>query len=72
MEKKNIKKGKSDDNKDMRKLLFKNTMFTSMNTPRFNTIYFNNAKSSNVKIINKKKANKREEILNEFNNKKYN
>ena len=55
MEKKNIKKGKNDDNKDTRKLLFKNTIFTSMNKPRFNTKYFNDSKPSNVKIINKKK-----------------
>ena len=64
----NYKKGKSDGNKDMRKLLFKNTNYSSNNNTRLQTTYNSNrTKANNIKIINKKNANKREEILNTLN-----
>ena len=65
------KKGKSDGNKNMRKLLFKNNNFISNNSSRLKTTYNNSIKSNNLKIINRKNANKREEILKTLNNQKF-
>ena len=70
--KKNIKKGKSDDKKEMRKILFKNNIFTSINSRKINTLYINTTKQNNVKIINKRNESKREQILNTFNHKNSN
>ena len=70
MEKRNnLKKGKSDDNKNMHKLLFKNNIYSPFNKPHLNNIYINTTKPNNLKIIKKKNLNKREQILYTLNNK---
>ena len=62
------RKGKSEGNKGMRNILFKNNNYSSNNNTRLKTTYYNNNKTKiNMKIINKKNANKREEILNTIN-----
>ena len=67
----NLKKGKSDGKKDMRKLLFKHNNYSSYYNKRLKTTYNNKRiKQNNIRIINKKNANKREEILNTLNNNK--
>ena len=67
---KNNKKGKSDNNKQARSLLFKNTKFSSIKSPRIKTTYNNSTKPNSLKILNKKNLNKMEEILYTLNNKK--
>ena len=67
---KNIKKGKSDNNKQIKGLLLKNSKFASINAPRLKTTYNTLTKPNNIKIINKKDLNKREEILYTLSNKK--
>ena len=70
MEKRNnLKKGKSDDKKNLHKLLFKNNIISPLNTQHLNTIYINTTKPNNLKIIKKKNINKREQILYTLNNK---
>ena len=64
-----LKKGKSDDKKNLHQLLLKNNIFSTLNTPHLNTIYINTTKPNNLKIIKKKNINKREQILYTLNNK---
>ena len=63
------RKGKSEGNKGMRNILFKNNNYSTNNNTRLKTTYNNNNNKTkiNMKIINKKNANKREEILNTIN-----
>ena len=70
MYKTKAKKGKSEGNKNIRKLLYNSNNLLSGNNPIIKTTYNNMSKPNNLKIINKKMANKREEILNSQNDNK--
>ena len=52
-----LKKGKSDDKKNLHQLLLKNNIFSTLNTPHLNTIYINTTRPNNLKIIKKKNIN---------------
>ena len=70
MEKRNnLKKGKSDGNKNIHRLLFKNNIYSPINTQHLNKIYINTTKPNNLKMMKKKNLSKREQILYTLNNK---
>ena len=65
-----LKKGKSEGSKDLRKILFKNNIYSYKNIPELKTICNSNrTKTNNLRIIKKNIAKRRKEILNTYNHK---